>query len=264
MINGKADKVHKHDITDVNNLQTALDGKADKEHNHDSVYSKLGHTHEDILNKIAANESKHTLETYAIDKITGYTHDINAPGGYDGTIYRDTQGKVSSVEAVIQNKAGTKKYNLPYRLNFVDDGDMGYTEVTITLDTTLELEGPDEWYVYSDGDLMGTAQVKHQYYRNSANDDKYITQEVNAKITNEENYDIIFNSVLYSTLQNKLQKMIDYNGGYWYIGVLSDKTNKGMASKTLLTQAQMSKWGFHYCSSNCGYNMPPIETNDNY
>ena len=36
---------HKHNISDVNNLQTTLDGKASSTHNHDSVYSKLGHTH---------------------------------------------------------------------------------------------------------------------------------------------------------------------------------------------------------------------------
>ena len=31
---------HKHNISDVNNLQTTLDGKASSTHNHDSVYVK--------------------------------------------------------------------------------------------------------------------------------------------------------------------------------------------------------------------------------
>ena len=43
-LNKKLDS-HKHNISDVNNLQTTLDGKASSTHNHDTVYSKLGHTH---------------------------------------------------------------------------------------------------------------------------------------------------------------------------------------------------------------------------
>jgi len=43
-LNKKLDS-HKHNISDVNNLQTTLDSKASSTHNHDSVYSKLGHTH---------------------------------------------------------------------------------------------------------------------------------------------------------------------------------------------------------------------------
>ena len=36
---------HKHAISDITSLQSALDGKASSTHNHDTVYSKLGHTH---------------------------------------------------------------------------------------------------------------------------------------------------------------------------------------------------------------------------
>ncbi|MCH4983987.1 Ig-like domain-containing protein [Macrococcoides goetzii] len=42
---GKANATHTHVISDVTNLQSALDGKASAEHSHDTVYSKLGHTH---------------------------------------------------------------------------------------------------------------------------------------------------------------------------------------------------------------------------
>ena len=69
MLSNKADSIHTHDISDINNLQTTLDSKAnqteikdyvdstinsslnskaDSGHVHDDLYSKLGHTHEDL------------------------------------------------------------------------------------------------------------------------------------------------------------------------------------------------------------------------
>ena len=61
---------HTHTIANVTGLQTALDGKAASGHNHDTVYSKLGHTHDDRyyteteidtkLNGKAASSHSHT------------------------------------------------------------------------------------------------------------------------------------------------------------------------------------------------------------
>ena len=83
---------------------------------------------------------------------------------------------IDSATAEIRNVDGTKRYPLTVSLTQHDDDDTGYTEIIITLDTAIELEGPDKWYLYCLDGLYGTVEVEHNYYRNEANDDKYLTQ----------------------------------------------------------------------------------------
>ena len=45
ILDGKADVGHTHAISDITNLQSALDGKAASNHNHDSTYAPISHTH---------------------------------------------------------------------------------------------------------------------------------------------------------------------------------------------------------------------------
>ena len=148
-----------------------------------------------------------------------------------------------------------------------------YWQAWIYLPPNYYMDGPQRWFIMVEGAKQQELIIEHQYYRNTANDDKYLTQEASINVLNEvmlkhineDNYDILFYSICFTPLQNKLQKMIDSNGGYWYIGInIDDNTNKGMASKTKLTVSQLSKWGFQFCSSNCGYNLAPYPYNDSY
>ena len=49
------------------------------------------------------------------------------------------------------------------------------TTIDITLEK-IELPNENEWHVYWEGMDLGTAVVEHEYYRETANDDKYLTQ----------------------------------------------------------------------------------------
>lgn len=63
--NSKANATHTHTISDVTNLQSALDGKASAEHNHDTAYSKIRHTHaiSDVTGLQPALDGKLTKST---------------------------------------------------------------------------------------------------------------------------------------------------------------------------------------------------------
>ncbi len=90
--NSKANASHTHAISDVTNLQSALDSKASDGHSHDKTYSKLGHTH--TINDVTDLQS-------ALDgKLTKSTADslyapIGSTGGTGGTTVVDDKNKVN-------------------------------------------------------------------------------------------------------------------------------------------------------------------------
>jgi len=93
---------HNHAISDVTNLQTALDGKASTTHNHDSAYAAASHNHDTVyLSKTNTTEYTPTANYHPTTK--KYVDDlVSSSGGGDmlKSVYDlDNDGKVDAAEA---------------------------------------------------------------------------------------------------------------------------------------------------------------------
>ena len=93
---------HSHAISDVTNLQTALDGKASTTHNHDSAYAAASHNHDTVyLSKTNTTEYTPTANYHPTTK--KYVDDlVSSSGGGDmlKSVYDlDNDGKVDAAEA---------------------------------------------------------------------------------------------------------------------------------------------------------------------
>ena len=125
-LNGKADSHHNHPISDITNLQTALDGKAlvshthkiaditnlqatldnksGVNHNHDTVYSKLGHTHDD----------RYYTETEINNLLKGISGDVAAitwntlvgkPDTFPPSSHNHTIATITGLKTILDTKS---------------------------------------------------------------------------------------------------------------------------------------------------------------
>lgn len=99
---------HKHEISDVNGLQNALDSKAatghDHDgvyspvgHNHDGVYSLAGHTHADLTELINGKSDKN--HTHSYEEIT------NKPTEFNPTAHNHEISEVNGLTNALAGKA---------------------------------------------------------------------------------------------------------------------------------------------------------------
>lgn len=113
----KSENGHKHEISDVNGLQDALDDKAVADHNHDGVYSPIGHnhdgvyssadhTHADLTELINGKSDKN--HTHSYEEITDKPTEFN-PTAHDH--------EISEVNGLTDALAGKADKNLVDQLN---------------------------------------------------------------------------------------------------------------------------------------------------
>lgn len=93
-LDGKAATSHTHAISDVTGLDTALAGKADSDHNHDTVYSKLGHNHDD------AYDAKGAADTVKSAVIGVNGDDKTKDTIYGAKAYADDAAATAKSEAI--------------------------------------------------------------------------------------------------------------------------------------------------------------------
>ncbi len=94
---------HGHSISEITNLQASLDGKAAVGHNHDTVYSGLGHSHNEYAltghnHDIAYAAIVHTHSDYSL---TGHVHD----GVYAVTGHSHAIDEVTGLQTALNGKA---------------------------------------------------------------------------------------------------------------------------------------------------------------
>jgi hypothetical protein len=98
-----SDFAHAHSISEITNLQASLDGKAAIGHNHDTVYSGLGHSH----NEYALNGHNHDMayaaivHTHSDYSLTGHDHD----GVYAVTGHGHAIDEVTGLQTALNGKA---------------------------------------------------------------------------------------------------------------------------------------------------------------
>lgn len=111
-LDGKATATHTHVIADVTNLQSTLDNKASTEHNHDTVYSKLGHTHaiSDVTNLQSTLDGKLTKA-----QADSYYAPIGSSGGtttpYNVLTYIDVVAKFGLKDTSLAENASFDNYD---------------------------------------------------------------------------------------------------------------------------------------------------------
>lgn len=95
--NSKAEGTHRHSISDVEGLQTALDGKADSNHNHDERYYNKSNVNELLSGKAGK------VHTHEISDVNGLSDELNG------------------VKTSIDGKADVTHYHNMNEVNGLDD-----------------------------------------------------------------------------------------------------------------------------------------------
>ena len=114
--------------------------------------------------RLTACENKLSMSQYCRDLAGGVkTYDIYEPNTNP------------PFPTTIKNVSNTKTISI--NNTCVAHETAGWYSITVDFET-VNLDGPDSWNFYINGNLECALTVEHQYYRNASNDNKYLTQSV--------------------------------------------------------------------------------------